>query len=913
MPISLRRGAGAWLVAAILFLVLLVLIGLLGWTVEWLWMRELGYAEVFWRIRLTQVGLFLGTLVPVFLYFWVNAAALRRAVEEGEAAAPSWSSRVTVGQVPERVVGAATVAIPFLAALVVAMAVAGGWDNFLRLRFAQTFGLAEPVLGRDAGFYVFILPFVDDIQNTLATVAAIGLGAHLVAYHQYGMLRTWRTLPDGVRRNALRNLAANGALFFLAWGGGYYLDRFHMLHDSGGVVFGPGYTDATVVLPVLAVMAGASVALVAVILAGAARNRMQWPLLGIGSYVLIAAVVLLAVPALVQQFVVKPNELELETPYLRHNIAFTRHGFGLERVEERFYPAVTELTYEEARANRDTLDNVRLWDWRPLHQTYRQMQEIRLYYEFYNIDVDRYVIDGRVRQVLLAARELGGRLPGQSNTWVNRILQFTHGYGLAMSLAAHEDADEGLPKLVIKDLPPVATGGLRVDRPAIYYGEAMGGYRVVNTTIEEFHFPRGDDNVYVHYEGQGGVPLSSWWRRMLFAWNRFDVNILISSYITPESRIQIWRRVAERVATIAPFLDLDADPYLVLSDGKLYWIQDAYTTSRTFPYSDSRDTRVNYIRNSVKVVIDAYEGSVDFYVADEADPVLAAYRAAFPGLFKPLSAINPDLKAHLRYPQDLFSTQVNKFKRYHMQNPQVFYNNEDLWALANEKYGGRLAPMIPYYILMRLPGEERLEFLLMIPLTPYAKDNMIAWMAARADFPGYGDLVVYKFPKERLIYGPLQIEALIDQDTVIARQRSLWDQRGSRVIRGNLMAIPINHAILYVEPVYLIAEMNDVPQLKRVIVAYGGRVAMEPTLDEALAAVFGVSPPGAAVGAAAFDEADAMEAWETAPPAAEALDRARDAVRRADAAMQRGDWRAFGAAMDEVRRLLGADAAPPAP
>ena len=904
MPISLRRGSGVWLVAAVLLLSLLLVIGLLGWTVEWLWMRERGYVEVFWRIRLTQVGLFLAALVPVFLYFWANARAVRRAVAGGQAAGGGpWTPRMAAGQMPDWVAGTAAVVVPFLGAVVVAMIVAGTWDDFLRLRFAQPFGRSEPVLGREAGFYVFTLPFLEDCQSILVGVSVIGLGVHLLAYHQYDLLRAWKTLDERVRRRLLRNLAANAAPFFLAWGGGYYLDRFHLLHESGGTVFGPGYTDVTVVLPVLAVMAGASVALVAVILAGAARNRMQWPLLGIGSYALIAAVVLLALPALFQQFVVKPNELEMEAPYLRHNIAFTRLGFGLERVEERSYPAVTELTYDEALANTDTLDNIRLWDWRPLHQTYRQMQEIRLYYEFYNIDVDRYAIDGRLRQVLLAARELGDRLPGQSNTWVNRILQYTHGYGLAMSLAAHEDAaGEGLPKLVVKDLPPAASGGLRVDRPAIYFGEAMGGYRVVNTGIEEFDYPRGDDNVYARYQGTGGVPLSSWWRRLLFAWNRFDVNILISSYVTPESRILLWRRVAERVAKIAPFLALDADPYLVLSDGRLYWIQDAYTVARTFPYSDSRDTGVNYIRNSVKVVIDAYEGSVDFYVADEADPVLRAYRAAFPGLFKPLSAITPDLKAHLRYPQDLFSMQVRKYRRYHMQNPQVFYNNEDLWALANEKYGGKLGPMLPYYILMRLPGEAQLQFLLMIPLTPYDKDNMIAWMAARADFPGYGDLVVYKFPKERLIYGPLQIEALIDQDTVIARQRSLWDQRGSRVIRGNIMVIPVNHAVLYVEPVYLIAETSDVPQLKRVIVAYNGRVAMEPSLDEALAAVFGARRSDRAAEAADTGEPEEMD---RASPGGDALERAREAVQRADAAMKRGDWRAFGAAMDEVRRALG--------
>ncbi len=562
----------------------MVAVSLLGWTVEWLWMRERGYPDVFWRIRLTQLGLFFPAFVPVFLFFWANAGAVRRAVAAGHGTGGQWMPPMVSSQVPDWVAGTAAVLLPLAGALVVALVVAGSWDEFLRLRFAQSFDRAEPVLGRDAGFYVFVLPFLDDCQNALVAVCAVGLGVHLLAYHQYDMLRGWKTLDEKARRPALRNLAANAALFFLAWGSGYYLDRFHLLHKSGDTVFGPGYADVTIMLPALAVMTGASVALAAVIIAGAIKGRVQWSLLGIGSYMLIAVVALLATPAVFQQFVVKPNELALETPFLGHNIAFTRQGFGLQRVEERSYPAVTELTYDEARANTDTLDNVRLWDWRPLHQTYKQMQEIRLYYEFYNIDVDRYVIDGRLRQVLLAARELGDRLPGQSDTWVNRILQYTHGYGLAMSLAAHEDtAGSGLPKLVVKDLPPTTLGGVRVDRPAIYFGETMAGYRVVNTGIEEFDYPRGDDNVYARYEGTGGVPLSSLWRRLLFAWNRFDVNILISSYITPESRILLWRRVAERVSKIAPFLALDSDHYLVASDGKLYWVQDAYTVSYTFP------------------------------------------------------------------------------------------------------------------------------------------------------------------------------------------------------------------------------------------------------------------------------------------------------------------------------------------
>lgn len=898
LPLTFKSGSGTWAAVAAAFLGLIVLFGFLGWTVEWLWMGELGYRQVFWRIRLTQLGLFSAAFVPSMLYFWINGILARRVVVVSgilRAAGP-WTRGPLIDPPPNWAMQAAMVLLPFIAALIVASSSASNWDTLIRLSFAEDFGKVEPILGRDAGFYVFTLPFLNAVQDKLVLVALIGLGLHLLVYNQTGIIRYWRTLDDRLRRLIFIVLAANGAFFLLAWGWGYYLDRFQLFYKSGGAVFGPGYTDVNVVLPVLAVMAGASVALIAVFAVGAVRNRMQWPLTGVVSYIVLAAIALLGMPAIFQQFVVKPNELALETPYLEHNIAFTRYAFDLDRVEERSYPAVTDLTLDQIRDNGDTLGNVRLWDWRPLNQTYKQMQEIRLYYEFYDIDVDRYVLDGQPRQVLLSSRELAEHLPQQSDTWVNRVLQYTHGYGLAMSLAAHEDpTGEGVPKLVVKDLPPVATGGLHIDRPAIYYGERMPGYRIVNTRIEEFDHPKGDANVYVRYAGKGGVPLSSYWRRLLFAWNRFDVNIAISSYITPESRIQLWRTVAERVGKIAPFLEYDGDPYLVVSGGRLYWVLDAYTVADTFPYSEPYRNGPNYIRNTVKVVVDAYEGSADFYMIDSDDPILTAYRNAFPGMFKPLDALPADLKAHLRYPRDLFAAQVRMFKRYHMRIPQVFYNNEDLWTLSEEKYAGKLAPMNPYYILMRLPGEQRLQFLLMIPLTPENKDNMIAWMGARSDFPDYGHLIVYKFPKERLIYGPLQIEALIDQDTLISRQLSLWDQRGSKVLRGNILVIPIDHSILYVEPVYLIAETNDLPQLKRVIVAHGSTVAMEPTLDEALAAVFGRKPAASPQG----DGATAPSAGTRA-----ILDRARESVVRAEEALKRGDWRAFGAAMDEVKRIL---------
>ncbi len=882
-----------WAFVAVAVFAFIILFSLLGWTVEWLWMGELGYRGVFWRIRLTQAGLFVAAFVPALAYFGINGALIARIADNAEAQGSGWMPRPTSHTKGSLGGRAALILIPAIIAFLVAVSFAGAWDELIRLTFATPFGRAEPILGRDAGFYVFTLPFLDVVQNTVVLVTLVGTGAHLFVYYQLGYLRSWKTLDDRSQRRILLVVSINAALFLVAWGWGYYLDRFALFFGSGGAVFGPGYADVKVVLPALGVMAGASIALVAVLVLGMVKNRVQWPLLGAASYVVLGVLAILAVPALFQQFVVKPNELDLETPFLEHNIAFTRQAFDLEDVEERSYPAITDLTVDQIRQNEDTLRNVRLWDWRPLHQTFRQLQEIRLYYEFYNIDVDRYVLDGEVRQVLLSGRELANSLPSQADTWVNRYLQYTHGYGLAMSLAAHEDAaGEGVPTLIVKDLPPVAEGGLRVEQPAIYYGEEMAGHRVVSTTIEEFHYPSGDANVYAHYDGSGGVPLSSYWRRLLFAWNRLDVNLLISSYITPDSRIQIWRSVQERVAKIAPFLKLDEDPYLVVSDGRLFWIQDAYTVSDTYPYSEPINGGPNYIRNPVKVVVDAYEGAVDFYMIDETDPIIQSYRAAFPSLFKPLSEMPEGLKRHLRYPRDLFGVQVRMYKRYHMQIPRVFYNNEDLWTLPEEKYGGRLAPMHPYYILMRLPGETQLQFLLMIPLTPAGRDNMIAWMGARSDFPGYGELIVYKFPKERLIYGPIQIEALIDQDTVISRQLSLWDQRGSKVIRGNLLVIPIEHSILYVEPVYLIAESRDVPQLKRVIVAYNNRVEMKPTLAEAIEAVFGAGlsrdvrmPPGEGLSVGV-------------------LGRLKESVDRAERALQEGDWPAFGRAMGDLKRLL---------
>jgi uncharacterized membrane protein (UPF0182 family) len=442
---------------------------------------------------------------------------------------------------------------------------------------------------------------------------------------------------------------------------------------------------------------------------------------------------------------------------------------------------------------------------------------------------------------MLATRELSPQLPAAAQTWVNEYLEFTHGYGVVMN-SVSKIASGGFPDYLLENVPATSTEGLNIVQPAIYYGQTMPGYRIVATGTKEFDYPKGNDNVYTSYAGTGGIPLDSLWRRVLFAWTQKDLNILLTTYLQPDSRIQIWRDVQERVGKIAPFLRLDSDPYPVLSEGRLFWIQDAYTTSDQFPYAAPHNAgfaqNLNYLRNSVKVVVNMYDGSVQFYVMDSKDPILAAYRSAFPGVFKSLDQLSPDLKAHLRYPEGLFAIQADQYRTFHMTDPQVFYNREDLWVAPHETYGGQQQAMEPYYILMKLPGSTTLEYLLMTPFTPQNRNNMIAWMAARCDFPDYGKKLFYQLPKEKLIYGPEQIEAMINQNPTISQQLTLWDQRGSHVIRGKLIVTPIENSFLYVVPIYLQAEGENFPQLKRVIALTGDRVAMEPSLDEAVAALF---------------------------------------------------------------------------
>jgi uncharacterized membrane protein (UPF0182 family) len=700
-----------------------------------------------------------------------------------------------------------------------------------------------------------------------------------------------------------------GATLLALKGVGFWLDRYEIVFSARGVVVGASYTDVYATLPTLlalAVLAGvASLACVAQI----ARPGLR--LVG-GGLILLALVWVGGLgiyPALLQTYRVKPNELAFERPFIEHNIRMTRQAYGLDRIEEKEFPADETLDGRALASNEATIKNIRLWDHRPLLRTFAQLQEIRTYYKFVDVDNDRYHVNGEYRQLMLSPRELSYQHLQGGRNWINEHLTYTHGYGVVVG-PVNRVTGEGLPEFFVKDIPPQSSDAFpAVVRPEIYYGELANEYVLVRTRSQELDYPRGDQNVYTRYQGRGGIPISSWLRRLAFAARFGEPKIILSDDLTPESRILMHRTVAERIQRIAPFFRYDRDPYLVVTDdGRLVWMIDGYTGTDRYPYSDPVRGLGNYVRNSVKATLDAYHGTVTFYLADPTDPIVQAYSRGFPGLLLPLAQMPADLQRHIRYPEDFFAVQARKYATYHMLDPQVFYNREDMWAIPRRTIEGRDREMEPYYTIMRLPEETKEEFILLTLFNPSRRDNMIAWLAARSDPPSYGRLIVYNFPKQKLVYGPRQIDARIDQDPVISQQLALWNQRGSTVIRGSLLAIPIDQSLIYVQPLYLAAsEQGALPELRRVIVAHGNLIAMEPTLEQSLARIFGgrLAAPAAAVAPIGTGAPPA------APPAGEraVAQRALEIYQRSQDALRRGDWAAYGTEQkrleDTLRELSG--------
>src|SRR6266481_4838748 len=896
------------IIAAVVVGILLILLGLASdFLVDWLWFSSIGYLQVFWTTIAAKAAVFFAIWTATAVILWLNGWIALRFARRQPAQSVTDFVLKAAGNVPPpdlltfmrdrlpwpRVIAGAAC----LVALLVAAIDAGNWNVFLQFLYRVPFGADDPLYNKDISFYLFVLPAYTIIKNWMLFALVLSALFAGMIYRVHGDIE-YDIHHRSMSPTAIAHGSALLGFLFIVEAASYGLDRYLLLYGDNGVVVGASYTDVHVKLPMLWLMIGLSI-----VAAFAA-----WANVWIRTYRLPVAAVLLVVigtlvlsgvtPALFRQLYVKPSELQLEKPYIERNIALTRQAYNLDQIAAKPFAAEQKLTFKTLEANKATIENIRLWDWLPLSDTYAQLQEIRNYYKFHDLDVDRYWLDGSYQSVMLSARELRpALLPPNAQTWVNRHVLFTHGNGAVMSPVTRKST-EGLPFFYLRDIPPVADGGPHLHEPRIYYGEEPDSYVIVKGSTPEFDYPKGKDNVYAAYDGTGGVPIGAMVWRGLFAYYFNDPNLLLSNYITSDSRIMIRRNIQERVRTIAPFLRLDHDPYLVISNGRMFWMQDAYTTSSYFPSAQpAQDLDLNYIRNSVKIVVDAYHGTVDFYLMDAGDPVVLTYQRIFPSLFKPFSAMPADLQKHIRYPEDLFLIQARLYQTYHMEAADVFYNREDLWQFPRQPGGDGISMMTPYYIIMRLPGEPQAEFFLMLPMVPSRRDNMIAWLAARCDAPHYGKLIVYEFPKEKLVYGPFQIEARINQNTDISQQLTLWNQMGSRVIRGaNLLEIPIENSIVYVSPLYLRAEHGHLPELKRVIASYGKHVVMKETLAEALSVLFeaGTAPT-------------APSATTGTPLAGPAADRAREALHHYNQAIERlksGDWTGFGTELDAMRGLL---------
>ncbi len=865
------------------------------------WFDAVGFTQVLWTRLIWQILIGLLTFVVYSLFLWAN---YRRAIKSR----PVNNLRLIINnswEVTSRwIVNYSALILICLLALMAATASVENWETILKYLHAAEFDSSEPIFNQDIGFYVFRLPFYESIYYWLWGLMVSAVIVSVLAYGISGAIASNPRVRNGISisQSAKVHLSflAVAIALLVAWG--FWLARYQLLYSPSGVVFGAGYTDVHSKLLAYNLLCLLALVVAVLLIISIRQQRFTLPLSGIGLFFVTLLLVNHVYPWFMQQFIVGPNELVKEKPYIEHNIKYTQAAYHLDDVERQNYAAEAQLDLQSLANNQSTIDNVRLWDYRPLLNTYRQLQEIRLYYKFNDVDVDRYQLDGDYQQVMLAARELDfDRVPQKAQTWVNQRLKYTHGYGLVMSPVNRVTSD-GLPELYLKNIPPVSTVNLEIKQPAIYYGEETDHYIFTGTTTPEFDYPLGDANAFIKYQGKGGVPLSSIWRKLAYAYDQRSLQILISNYFTNQSRIHYYRQIKTRVNHIAPFLRLDHDPYLAVINGRLQWIIDAYTISDRYPYSEpvagtnilSRNSQVNYIRNSAKVVVDAYDGTIKFFVVDENDPVLATYRQIFPDLFSGRDATPPEVKTHFRYPLDLFRLQAQMYLSYHMSDPEVFYNREDMWDFPRQIYEGNEVVVEPYYLMVKLPREKKTGFILILPFTPAKKDNMIAWMAARSNGEDYGKLLQYTFPKQKLVYGPKQIEARIDQTPQISQQFTLWSQAGSKVIRGDLLVIPIEQSLLYIEPVYLRAEQGELPELKRVIVAYDKAVVMEKNLEQSLATIFGTKQVEQQVTSTSpltdQDIISIKSAWET--------------YQQAQQALRQGNWTEYGRYQQELGRLL---------
>ncbi|MDP3998831.1 MAG: UPF0182 family protein [bacterium] len=901
---------------------------------DWWWYQEVGFTEIFIKslIAKTIVGFSAGLLAAVFLL--TNfLTAVRSKIPWMTSIPEALIGTNQPVSVSSRIIGRLGIILSCVIAIFIGLLAASSWHDVLKFLSGVPFGQNDPIFSQDVSFYVFSLPVFSlglGLIKAVILISLIGCGAIYILrgslnlsslFHKFDLSKlTGKPQSLSDERAGLLSKPAKDqnsdqkarlhigillSLLLSTIAAGTYLSLFNLLTSQSGPVFGAAFTDANVMVPILRVSIFVY-GLAAILALFYGISGKIAPLLGAITLTVIVGFASSIIPAVFQKLIVAPNELTKETPFIKYNIEASRRAYGLNNVEELEIAADKPITATDIAANNLTIKNVRLWDRAPLLSTFSQIQEIRTYYEFTSVDNDRYTINNELRQIMLSPRELASdSLPNKN--WINERLTFTHGYGVAGG-PVNQVTPEGLPVLFVKDLPPRSeVKELSIERPEVYYGEIPNNYVIVKTRSKEFDYPKGDENVYTSYGGRGGVEINSPLRRFFYALRFGSLKLFLSSDVTRDSRILYYRNIKERVSKIAPFLTLDRDPYLVIADGKLYWILDAYTSTNRYPYSQQlplNGGNVNYIRNSVKAVVDAYTGEVKFYRTDPDDPIIKTYGKIFPKTFLPLSEMPKSLTAHLRYPEDIFTLQTVIYTTYHMDDPQIFYNKEDQWEIpaissGNEvQTGGKTQMMDPRHMIMKLPGEKKEEYILMLPFTPRAKDNLSAWMVARNDGEQYGKLVVYRFPKDKLVFGPKQIIGRISQDAKISQQISLWDQGGSEVIQGSLLVIPIEESLVYVRPLYLKAATGKIPELKRVIVAYENKIAMEETLEAGLAKIFGTAegqtkPSG--------EKPALVSSVEQAGTTKESLlQEASETYEAAIRAQREGDWGRYG---EEIKKL----------
>lgn len=888
---------------------------------DWLWFKDLGYQKVFETILFTRIklGLMLGLLF--FAVIYGNLWYARRIAPPPSPMGLEQQLLERLGSLARRGIGLLLFLGSIVISAMVGLEAATHWEKWLMYFNATSFGTSDPVFGKDIGFYVFQLPLVRYLYNWLFFALVVAAMASAGIHYADEAIEVFGNRIQFAPKVKAHLFTLVAAMFFLK-AFGYRLAMYDLLFTPGTHFDGAAYTQVNASIPAMWIMTVAVIIGGLLVLYNITRRGIGYATAALVGVIGLSVVVGSMYPGFIQKFQVEPNELQAETPYIERAIKATREAYGLTNVAVRDFPAESVLTAEDIAANSVTIENIRLWDQGHLQDAYKQIQTIQQYYTFVDVDVDRYWLkdpqtgEKRYRQVWLSPRELStASLPAQSQTWVNKHLQYTHGYGFCMS-PVNEVTTEGLPRLFVYDIPPRTSIDMPLNRMGLYFGELTDHYVLVDTTLSEFDYPTGDRTATTKYEGDGGVNVGTLLRKMLFAVRFSDINILLNDNITRSSRILYKREIRDRLSSLFPFVKFDEDPYMVVVDGDIHWICDGYTVTDAYPYSQRRQARLfayNYIRNSVKAVVNAYTGQVDAYIIEEPlpDPIIRTYDRIFPGVLKPISEMPPALREHIRYPEDLFSIQTTIFERYHVTDPTVFYNNSDLWAIPRR---GELVTaeeeartMEPYYVIMKLPNGVKEEFILMTPYIRAGKFNMVSWMCAKCDDPDYGKLVVYNFPREKNVFGPQQVAARARQDTYISQQVTLWSQQGSSVGSGNLLVIPIESSLLYVMPVYLVSTATKIPELKRVIVALGDKVAMEETIEEALSKVIGAPVPSAGPRPSPTRTAPPPPEIAGARPNGEVtrlIGEALSQYRQAQDAQRRGDWAAYGEKIKQLEKTL---------